>query len=73
MRSTYRSNLEDPYIELPDAGAASEAEDEELRDSDLIILAARNEDDVSHLEVGNLAPQQDLFSAPSRLSLLPRP
>lgn len=46
-----RSNLEDPYITLKEEDAASEVEDDTLRDSDLIILAARNEDDVSHLEV----------------------
>ncbi len=46
-----RSNLEDPYITLKEDDAASEEEDDTLKDSDLIILAARNEDDVSHLEV----------------------
>lgn len=46
-----RSNLEDPYITLQEHAAASDAEDDMLRESDLIILAARNEDDVSHLEV----------------------
>ena len=36
---------------MKEEDAASEAEDDTLRDSDLIILAARNDDDVSHLEV----------------------
>ena len=51
--SYYRSNHEDPYITLDSTAGASdsEAEDNELRDTDFIILAARNEDDVSHLEV----------------------
>lgn len=51
--SYYKSNVEDPYITL-DATAEhseSDAEDNELRETDFIILAARNEDDVSHLEV----------------------
>jgi hypothetical protein len=43
--------VEDPYITLKEEDAASDAEDDTLRDSDLIILAARNDDDVSHLEV----------------------
>lgn len=52
MWQTHRSNLEDPYITLqPAAGDGSEDEDDAIRDTDLIILAARNEDDVSHLEV----------------------
>jgi periodic tryptophan protein 1 len=47
-----RSNLEDPYITLePVSGEGSEEDDDAIRDTDLIILAARNEDDVSHLEV----------------------
>jgi periodic tryptophan protein 1 len=46
-----RSNLEDPYITLPEEEAGSDDEDDTLRDSDLLILAARNDDDVSHLEV----------------------
>jgi periodic tryptophan protein 1 len=49
--SFYRSNLEDPYITLPEEEAGSDDEDDTLRDSDLLILAARNDDDVSHLEV----------------------
>ena len=34
----------------------SEAEDFEIRGDDYILLAARNEDDVSHLEVGFIFP-----------------
>lgn len=51
--SYYRSNLEDPYITLRNTAGVSdsEADDNELRDTDYVILAARNEDDVSHLEV----------------------
>ena len=49
----YGNNGEDPFIQLSAAkDADSEAEDFELRGDDFIILAARNEDDVSHLEVG---------------------
>ena len=49
-----RSNLEDPYIRLGGDGEGSEEADDAIRDSDLVILAARNEDDVSHLEVAPL-------------------
>ncbi|KAK9811052.1 hypothetical protein WJX73_009420 [Symbiochloris irregularis] len=50
--SYYKSNHEDPYITLNavDRASDSEAEDDELRDTDYVILSARNEDDVSHLE-----------------------
>ena len=51
--SYYKSNLEDPYITLNtvDRASDSEAADDELRETDYVILTARNEDDVSHLEV----------------------
>ena len=48
----YRSNLEDPYITLADPEAVeSEGEDYEIRGSDFVLLTAKNEDEVSHLEV----------------------
>jgi len=43
--------VEDPYLQLGDSEDGSEAEDMTFRDTDLVILGARNEDDVSHLEV----------------------
>lgn len=48
----YGGDQEDPYIQLSAAkDADSEAEDMEIRGEDFVLLAARNEDDVSHLEV----------------------
>ena len=48
----YGADEEDPYIQLAAAkDADSEADDMEIRGDDFILLAARNEDDVSHLEV----------------------
>lgn len=48
----YGANEEDPYIQLAAVeDADSEAEDYQIRGDDYILLAARNEDDVSHLEV----------------------
>ena len=48
----YDTNREDPYIQLAAVkDADSEAEDFEIRGDDYLLLAARNEDDVSHLEV----------------------
>ena len=49
----YRSNEEDPYISLKaDVEDESEQADFDYKPTDLLLLAARNEDDVSHLEVG---------------------
>ena len=63
--SYYRSNHEDPYITLNavDKASDSEAEDDELRESDFVILSARNEDDVSHLEVSSTPENADLPSS----------
>ena len=48
----YGANEEDPYIKLAAVeDADSEAEDFQISSNDYILLAARNEDDVSHLEV----------------------
>lgn len=47
----YASNEDDPYITLKEEEDEEEREDFELRESDLLLVAARNEDDVSHLEV----------------------
>ncbi len=52
----YGANEEDPYIQLAAVeDADSEAEDFKILGDDFILLAARNEDDVSHLEVGFLS------------------
>lgn len=42
---------DDPYITLEDDDDDSEIEDLEIKPTDLVILAARNEDDVNSLEV----------------------
>ena len=47
----YPSNEDDPYLVKEDDDKDEEIEDMTIKDSDLIILTARNEDDVSHLEV----------------------
>ena len=54
----HRNPEDDPYLRQAagqadgDDDSASEAEDLRLHENDLLILAARNEDDVSYLEVG---------------------
>ncbi|CAI5491633.1 unnamed protein product [Closterium sp. Naga37s-1] len=58
----YRSNDEDPYLTKAE-GAEDEDEEDEIedltiRDTDLLILAARNEDDVSFIEVWVCEEQQ---------------
>lgn len=58
----YGGNEEDPYIQLSATkDADSEAEDMEIRGEDFLLLAARNEDDVSHLEVCHLFPVSHCF------------
>jgi len=47
----YPSNADDPYLVNKDDEDDEEIEDMTLKSSDLIILTARNEDDVSHIEV----------------------
>jgi len=50
----YKDQNEDPYIQLPDAGNVSDEEErEELQvlPTDNMVLAARIEDEVAHLEV----------------------
>jgi periodic tryptophan protein 1 len=47
----YESNEEDPYITLKDDEDEDEREELEITDSDNLILAARIEDEVAHLEV----------------------
>jgi len=47
----YPSNDVDPYLVEKDDDDEEEIEDMTIKDSDLIVLTARNEDDVSHLEV----------------------
>lgn len=46
----YPSNKDDPYLVDKNDDEDEEIEDMTIKDSDLIILTARNEDDVSHLE-----------------------
>ncbi len=54
----HRNPEHDPYLRqaggqgADEDDSASEAEDLRLQENDLLILAARNEDDVSYLEVG---------------------
>ncbi|KAI5064988.1 hypothetical protein GOP47_0019683 [Adiantum capillus-veneris] len=47
----YSSNDVDPYLVEKDSDDEEEIEDMTIKPSDLLILTARNEDDVSHLEV----------------------
>lgn len=49
----HRNPQDDPYLKNNEDSEDSgdEAEDLRLRETDLLILAARNEDDVSYLEV----------------------
>lgn len=49
--SYYKSNHQDPNISHQGGEDDSEAEDFEVQASDFVILAARNEDEVSHIEV----------------------
>lgn len=49
--SYYMSNHQDPNISNQGREDDSEAEDFEVQASDFVILAARNEDEVSHIEV----------------------
>lgn len=49
--SYYKSNQQDPNITNQGGEDDSEAEDFEVQASDFVILAARNEDEVSHIEV----------------------
>lgn len=48
----YANNEDDPYIKLAAVeDADSEEDDFEIRGDDFLLLAARTEDEVSHLEV----------------------
>ncbi|KAJ7296872.1 hypothetical protein O6H91_Y095600 [Diphasiastrum complanatum] len=47
----YGSNDDDPYLANKDDEDDEEIEDMTIKESDLLIVTARNEDDVSHLEV----------------------
>lgn len=47
----YATNEDDPYLVDKADDEEDEIEDMTIKDSDLIVLTARNEDDVSHLEV----------------------
>ena len=50
----YANEAADPYLKLAAVSDNdSEADDMELREDDFVLLAARNQDDVSHLEVGH--------------------
>ncbi|CAI5527619.1 unnamed protein product [Closterium sp. Naga37s-1] len=58
----YRTNDEDPYLTKAEGAEDEDDEDEiedlTIRDTDLLILAARNEDDVSFIEVWVCEEQQ---------------
>lgn len=47
----YQSNDMDPYLTNKDSEDEEEIEDMTIKPSDLLLLTARNEDDVSHLEM----------------------
>ena len=49
--TVFRDNKDDPYLTLPESDEDSEREDFVIRPTDHLILAARTEDEVSHLEV----------------------
>lgn len=49
--SYYKSNHQDPNITKHGGEDDSEAEDFAVKADDFVILAARNEDEVSHIEV----------------------
>ena len=51
--SYYKSSYQDPNISHQGGEDDSEAEDFEVQASDFVILAARNEDEVSHIEVSS--------------------
>ena len=54
--SYYRSNNQDPNITQHGGEDDSEAEDFVVKADDFVILAARNEDEVSHIEVPGPLP-----------------
>ena len=56
--SYYKSNQQDHNISKHGGEDDSEAGDFEVQASDFVILAARNEDEVSHIEVCAEATQQ---------------
>eukprot|EP00890_Picochlorum_soloecismus_P004609 jgi/Picsp_1/5149/NSC_02512-R1_protein len=48
----YANPKDDPYLKKGDSDASdTDAEDDTLRESDLLIMAARNEEDISHLDI----------------------
>ena len=55
--SYYTSNYQDPNISHQGGEDDSEAEDFQVQASDFVILAARNEDEVSHIEVSSFSLQ----------------
>lgn len=60
----YPSNEDDPYLVDKDDDEEEEIEDMTIKDSDLIVLTARNEDDVSHLEVWVYETEENLTEDP---------
>ena len=72
MCALCRSNVEDPYLQLGDSEDESEVEDMTFRDTDLVILGARNEDDVSHLEVRRGVASSCLWRCRPSSSALPK-
>ncbi|KAL2471293.1 Transducin/WD40 repeat-like superfamily protein [Abeliophyllum distichum] len=55
----YPSNEADPYLKNDDDDDSEEEEDTTIKPEDSVIVCARNEDDVSHLEVWILETQRD--------------
>ncbi|XP_058087364.1 uncharacterized WD repeat-containing protein C17D11.16-like [Magnolia sinica] len=55
----YPSNDMDPYLKDKDDDDEEEIEDMTIKPSDAVIVCARNEDDVSHLEVWILEESED--------------
>ncbi len=80
-KAFYKGAREDPYLKGGTGAAAdadSDADDSErdelnLRPSDLLILAARNEDDVSHLEARPRPPAARLVAAKRAPAAAQRP
>ena len=67
--SYYTSNHQDPNISHQGGEDDSEAEDFEVQSSDFVILATRNEDEVSHIEVGSFPGQACCSGSTSSASI----
>lgn len=65
----YPSNDVDPYLFDKDDDDEEEIEDMTIKDSDLIVLTARNEDDVSHLEVWVYETEESVSDDPEESNM----